>query len=115
MNLILLFHAENAISAFGNGSDVKTSESQQGMPSPAADSHSPHFSTAAPGVSMETEHNVLRAQIPTQVRWDETVTMFNKTFFLLQTAFQMWVTEIGGFVLIKTDGFLKHQQAKEEK
>ncbi|KAF6718331.1 GDNF family receptor alpha-4, partial [Oryzias melastigma] len=58
---------KNAISAFGNGSDVKTSESQQGMPSPAADSHSPHFSTAAPGVSMETEHNVLRAQIPTQV------------------------------------------------
>lgn len=46
------------------------------MPSPAADSHSPHLSTAAPGVSMETEHNVLRAQIPTQVRWDEAVTMF---------------------------------------
>ncbi|RVE56945.1 hypothetical protein OJAV_G00211300, partial [Oryzias javanicus] len=58
---------KNAILAFGNGSDVKTSENQPGMPSPAADSHSPHFSTAAPGVSMETEHNVLRAQIPTQV------------------------------------------------
>uniref|UniRef100_A0A3Q3IT96 GDNF/GAS1 domain-containing protein n=1 Tax=Monopterus albus TaxID=43700 RepID=A0A3Q3IT96_MONAL len=57
----------NAILAFGNGSDVKTSASQPGMSSPAADNQSPHLATTAPGVSMETEQNILRAQIPTQV------------------------------------------------
>ncbi|XP_035529527.1 GDNF family receptor alpha-4a [Morone saxatilis] len=58
---------KNAILAFGNGSDVKTGSSQPGMPSPATDNQSPHLATTAPGVSMETEQNILRAQIPTQV------------------------------------------------
>lgn len=61
---------ENAILAFGNGSDVKTSASQPGMSSPATDNQSPHLATTAPGISMETEQNILRAQIPTQVRRD---------------------------------------------
>lgn len=42
------------------------------MPSPATANQSPHLATttaaAAPGVSVETEHSILRAQIPTQVR-----------------------------------------------
>uniref|UniRef100_A0A3B5L7M9 GDNF family receptor alpha 4a n=1 Tax=Xiphophorus couchianus TaxID=32473 RepID=A0A3B5L7M9_9TELE len=62
---------KNAILAFGNGSDVKTGASQPGMSSPATDSHSPHLATTAPGVSMETEQNVLRAQIPTQVNGND--------------------------------------------
>lgn len=64
---------ENAILAFGNGSDVKTSASQPGMPSPATDNQSPFLATTAPGVSMETEQNILRAQIPTQVRREREV------------------------------------------
>lgn len=59
---------ENAILAFGNGSDVKTGASQPGMPSPATDNQSPFLATTPPGVSMETEQSILRAQIPTQVR-----------------------------------------------
>ncbi|XP_029972251.1 GDNF family receptor alpha-4-like [Salarias fasciatus] len=55
---------KNAILAFGNGSDVKTG--QPGIPSPAADSLSPNLATTGPGVSMETEQSILRAQIPTQ-------------------------------------------------
>lgn len=61
---------ENAILAFGNGSDVKTGASQPRMPSPATDNQIPFLATTAPGVSMETEQNILRAQIPTQVRQD---------------------------------------------
>lgn len=61
---------ENAILAFGNGSDVKTGASQPGMPSPAMDNQSPHLATTTPGILMETEQNTLRAQIPAQVRWD---------------------------------------------
>lgn len=61
---------ENAILAFGNGSDVKTGGSQPGMPSPAMDNQSPHLATTTPGVLMETEQNTLRAQIPAQVRQD---------------------------------------------
>lgn len=49
---------------------MKTGASQPGMPSPATDNQSPHLATTAPGVSMETEQNILRAQIPTQVRRD---------------------------------------------
>ncbi|KAF0022034.1 hypothetical protein F2P81_025712 [Scophthalmus maximus] len=60
-------YGENAIVAFGNGSDVKTDDSQPAMPSPATDKQSPFLATTAPGVSMETEQNILRAQIPTQV------------------------------------------------
>lgn len=74
--------AENAILAFGNGSDVKTGASQPGMSSPATDSNSPHLATTAPGVSMETEQNVLRAQIPTQVRRDGRLEMWCASFFL---------------------------------
>ncbi|XP_069392223.1 GDNF family receptor alpha-4a [Paralichthys olivaceus] len=58
---------KNSILAFGNGSDVKTGAGQPGMPSPATDNQSPFLATTAPGVSMETEQNILRAQIPTQV------------------------------------------------
>ena len=71
---------ENAIQAFGNGSDVKTGASQPGMPSPATDNQSPHLATTAPGVSMETEQNILRAQIPTQVRRDGRMRMWCTTF-----------------------------------
>lgn len=59
---------ENAILAFGNGSDVKTGASQPGVPSPATDNHSPHLATTTPGAIVETEQNTLRAQIPAQVR-----------------------------------------------
>ncbi|XP_037652743.1 GDNF family receptor alpha-4a isoform X1 [Sebastes umbrosus] len=61
------FCLKNAMLAFGNGSDSKTGASQPGMPSPATDNQIPHSATTAPGVSMETEQNILRAQIPTQV------------------------------------------------
>ncbi|TKS87232.1 GDNF family receptor alpha-4 [Collichthys lucidus] len=70
-DFLFFFHdnicLKNAIVAFGNGSDVKTDAGQPGMPSPATDNQSPHLATTAPGVSMETEQNILRAQIPTQV------------------------------------------------
>lgn len=64
------FLLENAILAFGNGSDVKTGAGQAGIPSPATDNHSPHMATTTGGVLMETEQNTLRAQIPAQVRRD---------------------------------------------
>ncbi|TNN24750.1 hypothetical protein EYF80_065124 [Liparis tanakae] len=63
---------ENAIVAFGNGSDEKRGAGQPGAPSPTADDQRPHVATTAPGVSMETEQSILRAQIPTQVRRDGT-------------------------------------------
>lgn len=76
---------ENAILAFGNGSDVKTGASQPGMPSPATDNQSPHLATTTtPGVSMETEQNILRAQIPTQVRRNGRLKMWCTTFFKLR-------------------------------
>lgn len=75
---------ENAIVAFGNGSDVKTDGGQPGMPSPATDNQSPHLATTAPGVSMETEQNILKAQIPTQVRRDGLKTE-NVKYSLFQT------------------------------
>lgn len=58
---------ENAIVAFGNGSDVKTSGGQSGIPSPGSENQIPSLVTTAPRVSMEPEQNI-RAQIPTQVR-----------------------------------------------
>ncbi|KAM9777417.1 GDNF family receptor alpha-4a [Neosynchiropus ocellatus] len=55
---------KNAILAFGNGSDVKTGAGQATTPT---DNHiRPQLASTAPGVTMETEQNVLRAQIPTQ-------------------------------------------------
>ncbi|KAF3700801.1 GDNF family receptor alpha-4 [Channa argus] len=70
-DFLVFFHdnvcLKNAILAFGNGSDVKTSASQPGMSSPATDNQSPHLATTAPGISLETEQNNQRAQIPTQV------------------------------------------------
>lgn len=60
--------AENAILAFGNGSDVKTGAIQPRMPSPATDTQSQHLANTTPGIAMETEQKVLQSQIPTQVR-----------------------------------------------
>ncbi|XP_034091393.1 GDNF family receptor alpha-4a [Gymnodraco acuticeps] len=58
---------KNSIVAFGNLSDERTGAARPAMPSPATDSHSPNMATTAQGVSMETEQNILKAQIPTQV------------------------------------------------
>ncbi|KAI4803783.1 hypothetical protein KUCAC02_025431, partial [Chaenocephalus aceratus] len=58
---------ENSIVAFGNLSDERTGAARPAIPSPATDSHSPNMATTAQGVSMETEQNILKAQIPTQV------------------------------------------------
>lgn len=69
-HLCCSFVLENAILAFGNGSDVKTGASQPGVSSPAMDNQNPHLATTTPGILMETEQNTLRAQIPAQVRWD---------------------------------------------
>ncbi|XP_061750898.1 GDNF family receptor alpha-4a isoform X2 [Nerophis ophidion] len=70
-DFLALFHdnvcLKNAILAFGNSSDVKTGGGQPGIPSPTV--HSPWATaSAAPGVSMETEQNILREQIPTRVK-----------------------------------------------
>lgn len=74
------FVPENAIQAFGNGSDVKTGASQPGVSSPATDNHSPHLATTAPGIAMETEQNILRAQIPTQVRREGRLKIWRTAF-----------------------------------
>lgn len=60
---------------------MKTGASQPGMPSPATDNQGPHLGTTAPGVSMETEQNILRAQIPTQVRRDRRLKKSCAAFF----------------------------------
>lgn len=98
---------ENAILAFGNGSDVKTSASQPGMSSPATDNQSPNLATTAPGISMETEQNILRAQIPTQVRRDGRLKMWCTTFSKqgstnIDSFTQNWVIwlKIGVFALL---------------
>ncbi|KAM6961243.1 GDNF family receptor alpha-4a [Aplochiton taeniatus] len=69
--LLAFFHdnacLKNAILAFGNGTEVKTSASQPGMPSPATENHSQRLATTTAGITMETEQNILRVQIPTQV------------------------------------------------
>lgn len=57
---------ENAIQAFGNGSDVKTG--QPGTSTPASHPQSPQLSTSTAGAMAEPEQNTLRAQIPAQVR-----------------------------------------------
>jgi len=85
--------SENSIVAFGNVSDERTGAARPAMPSPATDSHSANMATTAQGVSMETEQNILRAQIPTQVRRDG-----NAMYKLSQTQrwrrTQKWVTPL---------------------
>ncbi|XP_046872928.1 GDNF family receptor alpha-4a [Hypomesus transpacificus] len=57
----------NAIQAFGNGTEGKPGASQPGTPSAAPDNRIQHLATTNPGVTMETEQSILRAQIPTQL------------------------------------------------
>lgn len=106
---------ENAILAFGNGSDVKTGASQAGMASPATDQHSTYFASTTPGVIMETEQNTLRAQIPAQVRWDDVTCGPNKRALmemaLLRTGSHYTADSLGVFVLFHgrlADGWDSH-------
>lgn len=59
---------ENAIQAFGNGSDVKTGAGPPGTSPPVTDRQNPPLPTGTTGGMVEPEQNTARAQIPAQVR-----------------------------------------------
>ncbi|KAL0969530.1 hypothetical protein UPYG_G00228460 [Umbra pygmaea] len=71
-NFLEYFHdnicLKKAMLAFGNETDKQTK--QACMPSSALatpENHIQRLATTIPGITMETDHNILRAQIPTQV------------------------------------------------
>ena len=59
---------ENAIQAFGNGSEVKTGGEAAGTSTPAGAGRSPQLSSSTAGVMLEAELSTRRAQTPAQVR-----------------------------------------------